>query len=78
MGFASVMGDLPFRTVQLMRILLSFNIGVELGQLAIVAAIFPLIYLLRKQNWYHSLIIVGGSIVIGAVSLYWFYERAFT
>lgn len=78
MGFASVMGDLPFRTVNLLKILLSFNVGVEIGQLAIVAAVFPLIYLLRKNSWYHRVVVVGGSVLIGAISLYWFYERAFT
>ena len=78
MGFASVMGELPFRTVELTKILLSFNFGVELGQLAIVAAVFPLIYFLRRKAWYRPVVVVGGSLLIGAISLYWFYERAFT
>lgn len=78
MGFASVMGDLPFRTVNLMRILLSFNLGVELGQLAIVVGIFPILYMLRKTSVYRTLIVNGGSIIVGLIALRWFYERAFT
>ncbi len=77
MGFASVMGDLPFRMMHLVQIILAFNIGVELGQLAIVAAAFPVIYLLRKTAFYKPVILIGGSIAIGAMALYWFVERAF-
>jgi len=77
MGFASVMGELPFRTVSLMKILLSFNAGVELGQLAIVAGIFPVIFLLRKTTFYRPLIVIGGSLIICVIASYWFVERAF-
>ena len=44
LGFASVMGDLPFwtdETFKLIIIVLSFNVGVELGQLAILVGVFP-------------------------------------
>lgn len=77
MGFASVMSDLPFRMVHLVKVLIGFNIGVELGQLVIVAAIFPLIYLLRQGSLYQRVVLIGGSIVIGVIASYWFVERAF-
>ena len=76
MGFASVMGVLPFRTISLMKVLIAFNVGVELGQLAIVAGVFPVIYLLRKTKFYRYVILVGGSAVIAAIAIYWFFERA--
>jgi len=76
MGFASVMKDLPFRMGDLQTLLLSFNIGVELGQLAIVAAVFPFIFLLRKSKFYQPFVLVGGSLVICVIAGYWFYERA--
>ncbi len=76
MGFASVMGELPFRTVSLMKILLSFNAGVELGQLAIVVGIFPVIFFLRKTKIYRPVVVVGGSLVICVIAFYWFVERA--
>ena len=76
MGFASVMKDLPFRMGDLKQLLLSFNIGVELGQLAIVIAVFPVIFFLRKSKFYQPVILVGGSLVICMIAAWWFYERA--
>ncbi|MEM7782117.1 MAG: HupE/UreJ family protein [Planctomycetota bacterium] len=77
MGFASVMGVLPFRTIHLIKVLLGFNIGVELGQLAIVFGIFPVIYLLRNTKFYRYGVLIGGSFLIGVLAIYWFVERAF-
>ena len=77
MGFATVMGVLPFRTIALLKPLIGFNVGVELGQLAIVMVIFPLLFLFRKTAWYRPVVLVGGSVVIGLIAVYWFVERAF-
>ncbi len=44
LGFATVLGHLTFRVVDLVKVMLGFNIGVELGQLAIVAVVFPILY----------------------------------
>ena len=76
MGFASVMKDLPFRMGDLRELLLSFNIGVELGQLAIVIGVFPVIFFLRKSKLYQPIFLVGGSLVICVIAAWWFYERA--
>ena len=76
LGFASVMGELPFRMGNLMQIVLAFNIGVELGQVAIVAALFPLLYLLRRTAIYKPGVLVGGSIAVGALAAWWFVTRA--
>ncbi|MDV6029634.1 MAG: HupE/UreJ family protein [Phycisphaera sp. RhM] len=78
MGFASVMSELPFRMIHLVKVLIGFNLGVELGQLAIVAVVFPLIFLLRKRELYQRVVLIGGSVVIGLIASYWFVERAFT
>lgn len=77
MGFASVMSDLPFRMVHLVKVLIGFNVGVELGQLAIVAAIFPIIFFLRKLWIYKPVILIGGSIVIALRASVWVIERVF-
>lgn len=77
MGFASVMGDLPFRMTSLTECLIGFNVGVELGQLAIVLAVFPILFLLRKQPFYFPVIQVGGSAVLIVIAGIWFVERAF-
>lgn len=76
MGFASVMQNLPFRMPHLKNLLVCFNVGVELGQMAIVAAVFPVIFLLRKMSWYKPVILIGGSLVMIVVAGYWFVERA--
>lgn len=77
MGFATVMSELPFRMMNLVKVLIGFNIGVEIGQLAIVAAVFPVIFLLRKSRAYVPLILRGGSAIIAVVACFWFVERAF-
>ena len=76
MGFASVMSELPFRMMHLVKVLIGFNIGVELGQLAIVFAVFPVIFLLRKTNAYVPVILKGGSAVTAVIACFWFIERA--
>ena len=77
LGFASVMQNLPFRMPNLNSLLICFNIGVELGQIVIVAAVFPVIYLLRKSSMYQPVVLIGGSLVICLIAANWFIERAF-
>ena len=77
LGFASVMGVLPFRMGQLLKIVVGFNIGVELGQIAIVAAVFPILYVLRKEKFYQPVVMKGVSAVLIAIAGWWFVERAF-
>lgn len=75
-GFASVLGDLGLTGEFLTLSLLGFNVGVEIGQLVIIAAIFPLLYLIRKNNFYPRFLVIV-SIALILISLYWFIERAF-
>lgn len=74
-GFASVLEDLGLPSEQLAIALIGFNVGVELGQLAIVAAFVPLAWTLRRTGFYRWAILVVGSIGIAAVGLTWFIER---
>jgi HupE / UreJ protein len=76
-GFASVLGDLGLRQGTLLLALVGFNAGVEVGQLAIVAAFLPLAYGLRRSWFYRRLVMAGGSLLIAAVAALWFAERAF-
>jgi hypothetical protein len=77
LGFASVMGHLPFRTGDLLKIVVGFNIGVELGQMVIVGLLFPALFLLRRHDLYMPVIVKGGSAVLIVVSGAWFVQRAF-
>ena len=76
-GFASVLLDLGLPQSSLLLSLVGFNVGVELGQLAIVAAFLPLAYLVRATAFYRRTVLVGGSSVIAALALVWLSERAF-
>ena len=75
-GFASVMADLGFKGEFLTWSLLGFNLGVEIGQVVIIMAIFPILFFIRKNKLYPKLL-VWLSILLIVVSLYWFIERAF-
>jgi hypothetical protein len=75
-GFASVLSDLGLTGEFLSLSLLGFNIGVELGQIVIIALIFPVLFLLRQKKYY-SKILVYGSITLIFISLYWVIERVF-
>ena len=76
-GFASVLADLGLPQGALVLSLVGFNVGVELGQLAIVAAFLPLAYALRRGLFYRRVVVTGGSALIAAVALVWLAERAF-
>ena len=76
-GFASVLTELGLPKDALVLSLLGFNLGVEAGQLAIVAAFLPLAYLLRNTTLYLKGVFVGGSCLTLLVALVWLVERAF-
>ncbi|WHZ26841.1 MAG: putative membrane protein [Nitrospira sp.] len=76
-GFAAVLADLGLPHNSLLLSLVSFNVGVEIGQLVIVAAFLPLAYLIRHTWSYPKLVLTGGSLAVIAIALVWFTERAF-
>jgi hypothetical protein len=75
-GFAGVLADLGLPQGALIWSLLSFNVGVELGQLAIVAAFLPLALLVKRVGYYRPLA-AGGSVAIALVASVWLAERLF-
>ncbi len=76
-GFASVLADLGLPRGALALALLGFNLGVEVGQLAIVAVFLPLAYALRRTALYRRAIFVGGSLAVALLAAAWLVERAF-
>ncbi len=76
-GFAVVLAELGLPQGTLALALLGFNVGVELGQLAIVLAFLPLAYALRRSWFYRRAVLLGGSLVIAALAAVWLAERAF-
>ena len=75
-GFASVLADLGLPKDALLLALVGFNVGVEGGQLAIVAVFLPLAFLLRRRWLYRRLILLGGSLLIAVIAAVWLAERA--
>ena len=76
-GFASVLADLGLPQNALITALVGFNVGIEGGQLAIVAVFMPLAFWLRSTRFYQVGIFKWGSVLIALLALYWFVQRAF-
>lgn len=75
-GFASVLTDLGLPGDALVSSLLGFNVGVELGQLAIVAVFLPLAFALRATRFYSRVVFTGGSLIVAVLAAIWLAERA--
>ncbi|HEY0823118.1 MAG TPA: HupE/UreJ family protein [Ramlibacter sp.] len=76
-GFASVLADLGLPQGALALALVGFNVGVELGQLAIVAVFLPVAFALRATNFYRIGVLRFGSLAVAALAGWWFIQRAF-
>ena len=76
-GFASVLADLGLPQSALLLALVGFNLGVEGGQLAIIAVFLPFAFALRATWLYRRAIFLGGSAAIALVAMLWLVERAF-
>src|SRR5467141_385310 len=76
-GFASVLADLGLPQGALLVALVGFNVGVEAGQLAIIAAFLPIAYALRRGWLYRRVIFLGGSAAIALIAAIWMVERMF-
>jgi hypothetical protein len=76
-GFASVLADLGLPRDALLLALVGFNLGVEAGQLAIVAVFLPLAFSLRRTRFYLRGVFVAGSSLIAGVAFVWLIERVF-
>ena len=77
-GFAGVLAELSLPTHRLAPALIGFNLGVELGQLAVVAVVWPALSLLRKRGgeFSYRLLAEAASASICGIGLYWFLIRA--
>ena len=74
-GFASALGDLANGERALLPTLGGFNLGVELGQLAVVAALLPLLFVAGRSAWGRVAVNTAGSAACGALAIVWIAER---
>ena len=78
LGFADVLKDLGLPKEQFLNALISFNIGVEFGQIAVVLAAFISVGIwFRAKIWYRKRILIPGSLIIAMIAFYWAAERIF-
>jgi len=75
MGFAGVLTEIGLPRSEFLTALVTFNIGVELGQLAVITLCLILVGWCRSKPWYRSVIVIPGSLLIALIGLYWTFER---
>jgi len=78
-GFAGVLVEISLPTSRLLPALLGFNLGVEIGQLVLVAALWPVVRDLARlrEGRPHRLLVEFGSAALCSVGMFWFLTRAF-
>jgi hypothetical protein len=74
LGFAGVLRAQDLPAAQWWAALAAFNVGVEIGQLAVVALVLPLVIVLARSSW-HRRVVQGTSAAVIGLALVWFVER---
>ena len=78
LGFAGALSDVGLPRTDFLAALLGFNVGVELGQLTVIALAFLLVgYWFGQRAWYRHRIVMPASACIAAFGIYWTVERLF-
>ena len=75
LGFAGALRNLELPATSLLTSLLGFNVGVEAGQLTVIALAFLATVWLRDGNRYRKFVILPGSILIALMGAYWMIQR---
>lgn len=77
LGFAGVLSELGLPRNQFATALISFNVGVELGQLSVIVLALTAVGWFRSRVWYRPRVVVPCSLLIGVTGLYWTFQRIF-
>jgi hypothetical protein len=77
LGFAGVLQEVGLPREVFITGLISFNVGVELGQLAVIALAFLAVGWFRDRPWYRARIVIPGSALIALTGAWWTIERVF-
>ena len=76
MGFAGVLQEIGLPRSEFLTALLTFNLGVELGQLTVITSAYLMVGLWwRTKDWYRARLVQPLSALIAAVGIYWMIER---
>ena len=76
LGFAGILQEMPIPRSELVVSLVSFNLGVEIGQVAAVAVVFMLLQTIKQQPW-EIYLRRWASVGVAAMGIFWFAQRAF-
>ena len=71
LGFAGVLQELGLPRGEFLTALVTFNLGVEGGQLTVIAAALVAVMPFIKKGWYHRRVVIPASLAIAAIGLYW-------
>jgi len=75
LGFAGVLRELGLPREQFLTALLTFNLGVEGGQLTVIAAAMLAVAPFMKKGWYRQRVVIPASLIIATVGIYWTVAR---
>jgi hydrogenase/urease accessory protein HupE len=75
-GFAGALNDFGMPDDEFFTALISFNVGVEIGQITVICMAFLGIGIwFNNERQYRRLVVIPGSLLISFIGLYWFWER---
>ena len=77
LGFAGILTEIGLPPSDFILGLIAFNVGVELGQLAVIALAFLAVGWFINQSWYRARVVVPASLAIAAMGAWWCVERVF-
>lgn len=78
MGFAGALSEMGMPQYAFANALISFNIGVEIGQVFIIILMYFLVAkTISKKVWYRKVVLVPSSLIIATVAAFWTIERIF-
>jgi len=78
MGFASALNEIGLPRNKFYTSILSFNAGVEIGQVIVIACVFVLVIIpFGKRKWYRKFVVYPSSILIASTAAYWVIKRSF-
>jgi len=76
-GFANALHEMELNSTHFASAVFGFNIGVEVGQVVIVAFLLPLLYKLARKRFYKKLFVPSLSLLVAFIALLWAIDRAF-
>jgi hypothetical protein len=76
MGFAGALKELALPRSEFLTALVTFNVGVEVGQLSVIAAAFMFVgWYCGKRSWYRSRVVIPASALMACTAVYWVIQR---